>query len=125
MLEMKCVGDEMCWRRNVLVTKCVDDYSDLSDPFGHFGHQHPWFYTLAPGTNIQNKSSTAKFCHQHPIIVSNFKSLLSLRFRKFPRITFFVICRILHVSIHSYRFSFLILGGREWSVLLTTKDFYL
>ena len=41
--------------------------------FAMFSNIH-YLFTLVSGTNIQKVSPTSKLCHQHPKIVTNFKS---------------------------------------------------
>ena len=55
------VGDEMCWRQ----------LWDIGDGFGRFVTNILYLFTLASGTYIQKMSSTSKFCHQFPKIVTN------------------------------------------------------
>ena len=39
--------------------------TDVGDDFGLFGHQHPLFFILVSGTNIQKMSPTLTNRHQH------------------------------------------------------------
>ena len=64
--------DDGCWRRNVLVTTLRCWWR-----FCHFRHQHPLSFNLSARHQHQKMSPISQFCHQHPKIVTNTKSLTS------------------------------------------------
>ena len=60
-------------------TKCVDDnFKMLVTVLAFLVTNIHYLFTLASGTNTQKMSPASKFSHQHPQIVTNFKSPTSL-----------------------------------------------
>ena len=82
---------ELVWVTSLLVTDVGDEMGwwqlhDVGDNFMRLVTVlviwiiH-YLFTLASSTNIQKMSPRSKFCHQHPKIVNNLKSSISLSLR--------------------------------------------